>query len=222
MADGDQSIKTADLCRWYEGFSDGPSTNNGLESNNRVIKNCHTLRRGLLLPAFFRTVEKNDAELQWRFKRQAPVTTADVPSQLFREAFFLEQENRVCFRLNTGYVLPTKSGVEQNIQQIFEELYGENSIWSWNRYKELRSAFYIVEPSNVWVNFYKCTCSVGVKKNPCKHAIMIMKKVGLIRYPAEAISNPLAIPLVQRQLNGYLVLQQRYQNLAKVEQDAFS
>uniref|UniRef100_A0A915EFA5 SWIM-type domain-containing protein n=1 Tax=Ditylenchus dipsaci TaxID=166011 RepID=A0A915EFA5_9BILA len=133
------------------------------------------------------------------------VTTPDVPSQLFREAFLLEQENRSIESslLLSGssprpqplncllYVLPTKSGVEQNIQQIFEELYGENSIWSWNRYKELKSAFYIVEPSNVWMNFYKCTCSLGVKKNPCKHAIMIMKKVGLIRYPAKAISDPL-------------------------------
>uniref|UniRef100_A0A915EAL2 Transposase n=1 Tax=Ditylenchus dipsaci TaxID=166011 RepID=A0A915EAL2_9BILA len=82
--------QSVNLSGWYEGFSDGPYTNNGLESNNRVIKDCHTLRRRLLLPAFFRTVEKMMQSYSGDSNDKPPVTTPDVPSQLFREAFLLE------------------------------------------------------------------------------------------------------------------------------------
>jgi len=62
---------------------------------------------------------------------------------------------------------------------------------NWNRYNQLKGAFHIVKESPIWPNFFCCTCSVGIKKSPCKHSVMLMKEKGMVNYPPDAVAEPL-------------------------------
>uniref|UniRef100_A0A915CVW0 Uncharacterized protein n=1 Tax=Ditylenchus dipsaci TaxID=166011 RepID=A0A915CVW0_9BILA len=52
--------------------------------NNRVIKDCHTLRRRLFLPAFFRAVEKMMQSYSGDSNDKPHVTTPDVPTEFLQ------------------------------------------------------------------------------------------------------------------------------------------
>ena len=65
----DESADLDKNCGWYEGFADGniPSTDNGLESVNRVIKDSHTLRDRMPISQYL--VNAMDMIRDWSLNR---------------------------------------------------------------------------------------------------------------------------------------------------------
>jgi hypothetical protein len=62
---------------------------------------------------------------------------------------------------------------------------------SWPRYVYLRTSFYIVEESPIWDKRLCCTCREGMKKRPCRHSVMLMCELGLLKYPRNVIATPI-------------------------------
>jgi hypothetical protein len=81
---------------------------------------------------------------------------------------------------------------EADLLQMYRELTfagrgeEEYKFNTWNRYKDIRSAFYILQPSKLWPGYYVCSCYDGRKKRLCKHIVMLMCSKGILTYPPGA------------------------------------
>uniref|UniRef100_A0A915DSS8 Pecanex-like protein n=1 Tax=Ditylenchus dipsaci TaxID=166011 RepID=A0A915DSS8_9BILA len=153
-------------------------TNNGLESSNRVIKDCATLRKTLVLRAFLHAAERMMRNSSMDPDRQAPALVPKISPQVYEEAYKLEQESRPFYRTAINgcnfFVIPSANAVDQNVPELFMQLIQGG--YSFEQFKNLRTAFHLVTPSPVWLNFFSCSCLMGGKKSPCKHSVMLMKK----------------------------------------------
>ncbi|KAH7702856.1 hypothetical protein AAVH_29982 [Aphelenchoides avenae] len=60
---------------------------------------------------------------------------------------------------------------------------------SWEEYLETRFSVYVVKPA-VLGPFFACSCPSGSKKEPCKHATMVMCSLEkTVEYPAQVTAN---------------------------------
>uniref|UniRef100_A0A915E2L1 SWIM-type domain-containing protein n=1 Tax=Ditylenchus dipsaci TaxID=166011 RepID=A0A915E2L1_9BILA len=181
----------SDYCNWYEGASDNVSTNNSLESRNRVIKACEVVGKNLPLQKFMGLMKLMVENCSLSPDHQSPAKVPSIAPDVYRQAYQLEKEKRSMVSFGSAYLLPSKSGLHKNLVEKFAALHSLPSYTNWELYKENRSAIHILNNSNGWPNFYCCTCPVGIKKSPCKHSVMLMKITGILSYPRDATAEPL-------------------------------
>uniref|UniRef100_A0A915E7K0 Transposase n=1 Tax=Ditylenchus dipsaci TaxID=166011 RepID=A0A915E7K0_9BILA len=116
----------SDYCNWYEGASDNVSTNNSLERRNRVIKASELIARP-----------------------SEPCHSAWIAPDIYRQAYQLEKKKRSMVTCGSGYLLPSKSGLGENLLDTFEALPLRHRTQAGN-YKKNRSAIHILNHSNGW------------------------------------------------------------------------
>uniref|UniRef100_A0A915DMD1 Uncharacterized protein n=1 Tax=Ditylenchus dipsaci TaxID=166011 RepID=A0A915DMD1_9BILA len=183
--------KTTSYCNWYEGASDNVSTNNSLESRNRVIKACEVVGKNLPLQKFMGQMKLMVENCSLSPDHQSPAKVPSIAPDVYRQAYQLKKEKRSMVSFGSAYLLPSKSGLHKNLVETFAALHSLPSYTNWELYKENRSAIHILNHSSGWPNFYCCTCSVGIKKSPFKHSVMLMKIKGILSYPRDATAEPL-------------------------------
>jgi hypothetical protein len=141
---------------------------------------------------------KHSCEARMRVRR--PSNSTQIPSRVpkiqpsdYRGAFLLKREKRCIKRIRGEdlWLVPSKMAEDEELDLNFlaQEL-SESNNFTWERYTKLRSLFWTVEVSENYQGFFKCSCPIGVKDWPCKHAVMLMEKMGLCRYPPDAIAQP--------------------------------
>uniref|UniRef100_A0A915D680 SWIM-type domain-containing protein n=1 Tax=Ditylenchus dipsaci TaxID=166011 RepID=A0A915D680_9BILA len=191
---------------WYEAYSSAVATNNGLESRNRVIKDCHTLRRKLVLAEFMPLMERmmtncsSCPDHQVNLVRKIDCLKifslfADSCHSTNYSAGHAQRSLRVTQKRSSHEQVNKRSTVLYHSDKSlyrgrrFVEHYSvltTGRFGDWEMYVLLRNKFVFVSPSAKWPEWYECTCPEGMKKKACKHALMIMEKEGLIVYPEEA------------------------------------
>ena len=110
--------------------------------------------------------------------------------EIYREAYQLKKSGVKILKGNYVYIITSKSIPNNQLFLQYKEL-ESLKFNSWKRYKELRSEFYIVKPSTRWIGCLECTCFDGIKKRPCKHAVMMMCANKMLKYPPDACAKPL-------------------------------
>uniref|UniRef100_A0A915CRX7 Uncharacterized protein n=1 Tax=Ditylenchus dipsaci TaxID=166011 RepID=A0A915CRX7_9BILA len=92
---------------------------------NCVMKDCSTLRKQLLIPAFLRTAEKMMSNSSKDPDRQEPAICPNISPEVFKEAHQLEQEKRPFFRYpqNNHFVMPSSSARDKNTADLYENFY---------------------------------------------------------------------------------------------------
>ncbi|KAH7724315.1 hypothetical protein AAVH_08203 [Aphelenchoides avenae] len=188
---------TGDLHRWYEAASPFVSTNNGLESVNKQIKDAHTLRKRLPFRSFVNTVE--GFLHGWSIGATVPPAKPKPTPQLYVDAYSLQRgpEPRIVARLPNRdiYVIPAASSKLRTMDEVKAAYRDFNADPpSWIRFSEQRFKVHVVKklnPDNAVL--YWCSCRDGARKRVCKHSLNIMctPNVNIYTYPEDATAVPL-------------------------------
>ena len=99
-------INNAALAKWYESASLYPSTNNGLERCNRVLKDTASMRHRLPFADFIVEAENTVTHWSTRPEFQTASTTEDITSTLLQKANSLMKENRLVKRFGNRLIIP--------------------------------------------------------------------------------------------------------------------
>jgi hypothetical protein len=196
---------------WFEGCAPCfPSTNNGLESTNAVIKRQHTLRERLPLMRFLE-VAKSAIVHGWSsarvstglpFAREAPwttscwtagyhwaVSTAHVTSAGGGRYYVASS--------STMASEPTLADFKEKVVQ-YKEM--RNKWLNLEQYQAVQSSLWFLE--NITSASFKskgtCTCRNFVKEYRCKHVIGVALRLKLCEAPLEAQS----VPIGQKRKRG--------------------
>uniref|UniRef100_A0A915DFT8 SWIM-type domain-containing protein n=1 Tax=Ditylenchus dipsaci TaxID=166011 RepID=A0A915DFT8_9BILA len=169
---------------WYDSFVPMISTNNGLERLNLEIKcNC-TFRERLSLPAFLNKVDLMLNDWSSDLVNVSPSISPNLVNGKYQAAYDFWKLKYIS--INESYVIQSSRYINNELDvEDFNELVGFEADNGWEKYVELRSKFYFVQPSTLYTGFYKCSCFNGLKDNICKHALSLMCKDGLFDYPEE-------------------------------------
>ena len=188
-----------DLNGWYEGFSSiHPSTNNGLEAINKVLKDSYTLRDRLPLPRFLDTAKT--AVEHWSFTLRTEGFSSERTIHLseWTQAWQWQQGRPPVKHLEgtSIYFVPAASTASEadleRLANAYFQCIVQGNYGSWENYKRLRTAAWIVgdtEDPNMLVPV--CTCPVFLKKRLCKHSLGLQIMRGHIEVPVQAKAVPL-------------------------------
>ena len=143
-----------------------PSTNNGCESMNAIIKQKYTLRNRLHLSAFLQKVEQmlND----WS---EASITTPVAPSSHIspdnevRAHQWSLRTNRseILHWLNAFYVVPSSNLSMTRLTWL--NLYRSGQWTSFDEFALWQNSCWLVAP------LVSCTCPIDLKEFTCKHSV---------------------------------------------------
>lgn len=195
---------------WYEGASDQfPSTNNGLESTNSVIKKEQTLRERLPVGQFLEVLKVSLVE-KWSYERnpQNPntkpfATTIKLTTKIWTEAYqwvklkpklFEEKEDKTTF-----FYTKSRNATEvltQEDVQIWKDTH-----LKWECFDTFRKSQEIVKITLYSENdkmTSRCTCSSFLKQYVCKHSLGLLVIMKHAKVPIEAKS----VPLGQKRKRG--------------------
>jgi hypothetical protein len=191
-------------CSWYEGFAvDYPTTNNGIEGTNAVMKAEHTLRERLPVGQFLNNLV--DMVRKWSEIRNPDVvncvpfhTTPPMSLRIWTDAY-------------QWAALNVKALEEKGTDESVRYFYVRSSSTTEPITKKLLAAY----KKEDWRTFddYKCcgiykicitesestcTCPSYLKQLQCKHVIGMKIRLKLLTVPAEAKS----VPLGQKRKRG--------------------
>lgn len=189
---------------WYEGFrAKTPSTNNALESTNKVIKDEHTLRERLEFSQF--RVVLFDMIRQWSIEYSSGLNKINnvAPSMNlnlwtigynFAKSNVKIKQNRI--RNEIIYSIP--------VGDVDVDNSSFNDCTKWKQFDDFKRSLDIVHTKfaypvtcDNWVHGI-CDCSDGFKKYLCEHMVGIALRLKVISAPAEAKT----IPLGQKRKRG--------------------
>ena len=178
---------------WYEGYTDGhiPSTDNGLEAENRVVKDNHTLRERLPIPVYMSNAKsmirdwsldrfpKADKVAEKPFS-ESPNITNDTWSLAYD---FLFTGGQAVIKKSKNLFICTRKEHEKLIHQHYVH----------SRYNLLKCTFdefinyfkkvrLIKLDRDNWANS-KCNCSWFLKNYYCYHLIAVAKNEKLVEIP---------------------------------------
>lgn len=177
---------------WYESFAKCvPSTNNALESNNRLIKDEHTLRERMELGKF--RVALFEMMETWSVSYEAGIKTVvlDAPEiklELWTAGYNFAKQNIKITSSRRGNSITYRSALSENID--------DSTDWSdFDSFKKKSFAFYdttFVYPTKRenWLQS-ECICSDYFKIYICCHIIGIAIRLKYITPPAEAKNVPI-------------------------------
>ncbi|KAH7708369.1 hypothetical protein AAVH_24386 [Aphelenchoides avenae] len=169
----------SDLNRWSEGESQSCLNNNGIESVNLRIKSDHTVRKMQNFSVFMDKVEK--LLNYWAVNLRAVPIKPDIPLRTYKAAYELQNEcesgKRLLIKLRNPakYVIASAKSSFANNEQLHEAYKASFHTGPRSReeYLQLRFIVHVVESSPLGP-FFTCSCPEGSKKEPCKHAAMVM------------------------------------------------
>lgn len=184
---------------WFEGFATSfPSTNNGIEATNSVIKRDHTLRERLPVGPFLNNVVT--LVKGWSEKRDAGSVNATIfhitPSLTLRQwtegyQWALSNQKVLC-RGNTFYTTSTamKAPITTDILTEYMRQKGK-----WESFDNFVKWNYGVWAINIDGS---CTCPCFSKFNTCKHYVGMLIRLKKVEVPPKAK----CIPLGQKRKRG--------------------
>lgn len=189
---------------WYEGFRvKTPSTNNGLESKNRLIKDEHTLRERLDLSQF--RVVLFSMVKQWSIEYTSGLNTLNsgaptVDLEMWTKGYNFARSNIKITSMQNGsevvYSIPATE------QYSVDESMNINSWKTFSDYRKKAFSFvhatfqYPITADN-W-NRAKCDCFDGFKLYVCEHIVGIALRLKMVTAPAEAKN----VPIGQKRKRG--------------------
>jgi hypothetical protein len=185
---------------WYEGFAEKiPSTDNGLESTNRLIKDIYTLRERLAVYAYFNNAFKMirnwsiDSHTIKPFSRQLKIS-----NETWKLAYnFLISKDSVLQKNGDDFIL-TKQDKSKFIKKKF--IYGNYSSF---KYIDFNTAVAYMNVKKVSLNRVewtesKCTCGFFQKNYICYHVIAVATHQELTDIPIRFKN----VPLTQKKKPG--------------------
>lgn len=184
---------------WYESFAPlVPSTNNALESNNRLIKDEHTFRERMDLGKFRITLFEMIQTWSIRYSGGVKVTNPDAPEielELWTAGYQLAKSNTKM----------TSSRGNNNItfRSVTTEKVDDSTNWTnFDDFKKNSFGFHdttFIYPARRenWLRS-KCDCSDFFKKYMCAHIIAIAIRLKCVQPPAEAKT----VPIGQKRKRG--------------------
>jgi hypothetical protein len=185
---------------WFEGYAPGfPSTNNGLEALNMIIKRQHTFRERHDLGRFLSIVEQ-DIVLTWsRDRDDSKAGHTEVASEPLRTlacwTAAYQWAASEAESLKSGQNVYVSSDSQKNTDLktavILQKESFEGASWEdFDDYKESRnSVWHLVQQENG----YSCNCPSYMKANICKHSLGMEIRLGISQPPAEAKTVPLGM-----------------------------
>lgn len=190
---------------WFEGAALGqPSTNNGLEATNAVIKREHTLRERLPLGHFFHSAKELVAK--WSTSRNPAsincICYAAVRSPSLKHwttAYQWATANKKVLLHDDGvyYTTSTTSTTEMS-KQLLRKMEKKNGKWkTFAEFKEYRYGLWAMKIDRNLENS-TCSCPVFCKELICKHVLGMLIRLHLCDVPTEAKN----IPLGQKRKRG--------------------
>ena len=180
---------------WYEGFADGhiPSTDNGLESVNRVIKEQHTLRERLPVGEYMKNAF--DMFRDWSIDRfpnegkQAEKPFSDAPKitkQTWTLAYdFLYKDGKALVQQSKETFILTKTENKSFINLNY--VHGRYHLLkgSFDDFVKYFSIVRLIKLNKENWLLSTCNCSWFLKNYYCYHLIAIASNSGLIVIPIE-------------------------------------
>lgn len=195
------------LPNWYEGAAVGlPSSNNGVEATNAVIKNEFTLRERLPVGQFLNDCTTKMVK-RWSQRRDPKSVncvhfdeTRSISLQLWTKAFqwaaqkptVIQRTARNCVQY---FTCSSKSQMPIT-QKILKDHEGQEGKWkTFQKYSDWRTKLWKIE---VYSDHVTCSCPYFTKKNQCKHSVGMLIKRKEVEVPEEAKN----IPLGQKRKRG--------------------
>lgn len=181
---------------WYEGFkSKTPSTNNALESSNKVIKDEQTLRERFDLSQFrgvlFSMVEQWSTEYSTGLNK-INFGAPNVKLEIWTEGYNFARSNvKITSERNEGKII-------YSIPMLSDAVDGAENYAKWTAFDEYkREAFAVTHTSfsypvtsENWL-FAECDCSDGFKLFVCQHMVGIALRLKIVTAPSEAKTIPI-------------------------------
>lgn len=184
---------------WFEGFAkQTPSTNNALESFNRLIKDNHTLRERMELGKF--RIELFEMVKSWSRAYTSGLKTVildapELPLKLWTAGYNWAEENVKITNRRRGNKIIYRSSTVQTIDdstnwQCFDD-YKKNSFDFYD------TVFKFPISRDNWL-ISECDCENYFKLYMCEHIIGIALRMKCITAPAEAKH----VPIGQKRKRG--------------------
>lgn len=191
------------ISNWFEGAASGyPSTNNGIESTNSIIKKEHTLRDRLPVSQFLNKL--NDLLIKWSMDRNPELQSyknfsvkPTVTLKEWTESYHWALQNKKIIKAdNTYYVCSSNS----NYKNITLELVTKYINEDWATFEDFEQGFYGIWAFSIDADISKCncTCPIFQKNYKCKHTLGLLIRLKKIELPEEAK----CIPLGQKRKRG--------------------
>jgi len=180
---------------WYEGYKHfTPSTNNGLESNNRIIKDEQTIRERVPLSRFSQQALEIVSKWSLAYPRDLKVfiNKPTIGTPLWTQAYQWAKQNKTILSVSaentTCYYVPAGDAMTINQDDIDKF---ERMLWTtFEKFK--RRAF------SIWCTTFpndntkwsegRCNCPDFFKKFICKHVVGIAIRLKFCRAPGIAKS----------------------------------
>lgn len=197
--------------KWYEGIAVGyPSTNNGLEATNSVIKKEYTLRERLPVGQFLHNIlellvrwskERNPESPNFKKFCEVPTISLQQWTCAYQWAMLNKkvlQENSEEDGSKVFYTCSDSINQSIDVEQlsIYKDKEGK-----WETFDEFKNYSYSVWMINIDckdLNLSKCTCPYFLKHLNCKHVLGMKIRLKLVDVPTEAK----LIPLGQKRKRG--------------------
>lgn len=183
---------------WYEGFkSKTPSTNNALESSNKVIKDEQTLRERFDLNQFS-MIELWSTEYSTGLNKinfGAPTVKLETWTKGYN---FARSNVKITTKRNGDKII-------YSIPMSSDAIDGSENYANWNTFDAFKhEAFAVVHTtfdypvtSENWI-YSICDCADGFKLFVCEHMVGIALRLKLVFAPSEAKT----IPIGQKRKSG--------------------
>ena len=191
---------------WHAGrFVGAPSTNNGLEATNNVIKTHYTFHERLPMGPFLDllksmihdwSVERSDKAVNTKIFATEPI----VDLKLMTEAYNWRRGKPTVRVSKNIYFIAPGSGVQMKAADTTKFL-RQRELKNWKRFDT-----YIRHQNSIWMVTFNttnwktssCTCPTFFKTYLCKHIVGVALMSKLFAVPPEAK----AIPLGQKRKRG--------------------
>lgn len=179
---------------WYEGAALGyPSTNNGIEATNAIIKKEHTLRERLPVGQFLNCLD--NLLLKWSKERDHLLPTykpfslePTISIKDWTEAYQWVLLNKNIRIVDDKFYIAS-SNCENDA--VFTELFTRFTEKNWetfDEYKKINFSFWVIEKK---CDEYECSCPAFMKNYKCKHALGLKIRLKVVNVPQEAKMIPL-------------------------------
>ena len=174
---------------WYEGFDmESPSTNNGLESLNNVIKS-YTFRERLPVGQFLSTCDRMIKEWSLDTADRRPFRLEpSITTRHYRDAwlymYMQEPKTPMCLDGSTWF-LPATNKPNCTVEELNAYVNAMNRCDDFSVYAEQRFAVWVVK-AREHGQMATCNCPIGLKQRVCKHTITVGVWNGWIAIPEVA------------------------------------
>jgi hypothetical protein len=181
---------------WYEGFATCvPSTNNALESFNRVIKDQKTMRERLPLKQFLHVLEKEmvakwSASVNENTRHYKAFATEIQPTvKLMKKAYQLHSSDnlQVLFAKNEGlHYIGSKEVKACNFKLEIQSYREKKRLLKWKNFDEYTQCTIKMNTVRfINKNWRKSECSCGFyqKNYTCKHILALAIRYGCCHVP---------------------------------------